>query len=146
MSDWRGWRSRLSGGARVAALLLGVLPLALAGCSSARYRPAPGAAPLAPFRGEVRVLERLPPPGSYRRLGVVVAEGGDLTSRERLLGRLKREAAARGADAIVVQRPAASPAGYSGSRLPRLAAWAIRLDRTAQPPGPGSAVDDAPGM
>jgi len=102
--------------------------LLLAACSSASYAPSTDRPGLAPYRGEVAVLERLPPPGSFLRVGIVVTEGGDLTNRSMLMRRLKKEAAARGADAIVLQTPARNPDLYA-KKDAKFAAWAIRRKR-----------------
>ncbi|MCB1741894.1 MAG: hypothetical protein KDK91_16080 [Gammaproteobacteria bacterium] len=76
----------------------------LAGCSQARFEPQAGGMSdrVTPFKGEVTVLRDHPPP-PFERLGVVIARGGGMTSDERLLDRLRDEAAARGANTLVLQ-------------------------------------------
>jgi len=59
---------------------------------------------------------------------VVVVKGSDFTSRWMLMRRLKNAAAARGADAIVLQTPAGNPNFYT-KKDAKIAAWAIRRKR-----------------
>ncbi len=98
----------------------------LAACASAEFTPSGGGEPLPPYTGEVAVLERLPPPGAYRLLGIVRAEGVQLTSDERLFESVKAMAAARGADAVVPQAPVRVRSTGSGGEERTLAAYAIR--------------------
>jgi len=100
----------------------------IAGCSTGGFQPTGGEPDYPPYRGEVQLLDRLPPPGAYQRLGIVSAAGGEYTSRATLLRRLRREAAARGADTIVLQRPKGNSDMYAAHH-PRVAAWALRRKR-----------------
>lgn len=105
------------------AVCLLAAALLLAGCASASFRAA-GGEPLAPYRGEVRVLDRLPPAGQYRLVGIVTVHGVNLSSDARMFEQLKQLAAARGADAVVPQGGIRERAG-GDERV--LAAHAIRL-------------------
>jgi len=102
--------------------------LLLAACASASYAPSSGGPRLAPYRGEVEVLKRLPPHGSFTRVGVVQVEGNDFTSQWMMMRQLKQVAAARGADAIVLQAPLGNPDFYTKEGA-KIAAWAIRRNR-----------------
>lgn len=100
----------------------------LAACASASYAPSSGGPRFAPYRGDVEVLERLPPHGSFTRVGVVEVEGNDFTSHWMMMRQLKQAAAARGADAIVLQAPLNNPDFYT-KKGAKIAAWAIRRKR-----------------
>lgn len=100
----------------------------LAGCSSGAFRPAPGEPSWPPYEGEVEVRRVMPPPGTYVRVGVVFAQGGEFTEHDTLVERLRDEAAAHGADVIVIQRPAKNPALFTRNK-PKLAAYALRMKR-----------------
>ena len=108
-------------------LLLAVLPgaLVLGGCASSRFTSS-GGEPLAPWRGEVQVLERLPPEGTYRLVGVVSVSGVALTSDARMFDDLRARAAERGANAVVPQGPIRDRATGGGGEERALAAYAIR--------------------
>jgi hypothetical protein len=111
-------------------LLLVLLIGAAAGCASpATFQPASGGEDFPAYKGEVRVLENLPTSGQYKRVGVVVVEGVLLTEDADMVATLKREAAAKGADAVVMQSPIRVTKDPDGSTTKRLAAWAIRLSR-----------------
>lgn len=107
------------------ALYILLLALLLGGCASARFTES-GGERLAPWRGEVRVLDRLPPEGSYRLLGVVTVSGVALTSDERMFENLKDLAARRGANAVVLQSPIRDRRTGDGGEERTLAAYAIR--------------------
>ena len=112
------------------ALLLLVLIAAVGGCASpAKFQPASGAGKFSAYEGEVKVLENVPSPGAYQRVGVVVVEGVLLTKESDMVAILKEEAAKRGADAVVMQGPVKVTKEPDGSTTQRLAAWAIRLNR-----------------
>ena len=111
-------------------LMLAMFLAAVSGCTSpARFTPAVGAENFPPYEGEVRVLENLPSSGRFKRVGVVIVEGVQLTSDGAMMGAAKREAAANGADAIVLQAPIKSTRESSGTVRKTLGAWAIRLER-----------------
>ena len=116
--------------ARWLTLLLVLLMGAAGGCASpATFRPATGGEAFPAYKGDVRVLENLPSSGQYKRVGVVVVEGVLLTKDADMVATLKRKAAAKGADAVVMQAPIKVTKEPDGSTTKRLAAWAIRLSR-----------------
>lgn len=102
-------------------MLAGVL--LLVGCANTSFSPSSSEA-LAPHEGEVKVLDRLPPDGTYRLIGIVTVRGVNLTSDERMFEQLKKNAAAQGADAVVPQGKIRERAGGDERAL---AAHAIRL-------------------
>jgi hypothetical protein len=104
-----------------------LLALFIGGCTSVEFNPAPGAPSYGAYKGEVKLLDRLPPPGRYKRLGIVIARGPRVTDAEDLVEDLKTEAAKRGADAIVLQsdvKISSVPGGYIEKSL---GAFALRL-------------------
>ncbi len=104
--------------------------MTIGGCTSpARFTPATGSENLPPYEGEVRVLENLPSSDQFTRVGVVIVEGVQLTRESDMVAAIKREAARRGADAVVMQGPIKSMKDASGGVQRTLAAWAIRLNR-----------------
>ena len=103
-------------------LRLLAVSLLLAGCASSDFRPA-GDVAAAPYRGTVRVLDRLPPEGTYQLVGIVTVRGVNLSSDARMFDQLKSRAAAQGADAVVPQSEIRERAG-GDERV--LAAHAIR--------------------
>lgn len=110
--------------------LLLVLGAAAVGCTSpARFAPSSGAEKFPPYDGEVRVLEHLPAPGQFERVGVVVVEGVQLTSDAALMDSARRKAAENGADAVVMQGPIQVTKDSAGGVKKTLAVWAIRLKR-----------------
>ena len=107
-----------------------LLIAAVSGCASpAKFQPASGAGHFPAYEGEVKVLENLPPSGSYKRIGVVVVDGVLLTKEPDMVSILKREAAKRGANAVVMQGPLKVTKEPDGGTSKKLAAWAIRLNR-----------------
>jgi len=114
---------------RMRVLLLPLASLALlAGCASAGFE-ASGGERLPPHEGPVAVLERLPPPGSYRLLGVVTVHGVGLTSDARKLEHLEARAALAGADAVVPQGAIRDRPTADGGEERTLAGYAIRRQR-----------------
>ncbi len=114
---------------RRVVLMVMALAIAIGGCTSpAKFRPATGEK-FPPYEGEVRLLENLPAPGQYRRIGVVVVEGVQLTQEAAMVDVAKRSAAANGADAIIKQAPVKLTKDGAGSVKKTLAVWAIRLNR-----------------
>lgn len=109
---------------RFTACLLAAV-LLVAGCASSSFSPS-GSETSAPHDGAVTVLERLPAAGEYRLIGIVTVRGVSLSSDERMFAQLKKNAAARGADAVVPQGKIRERAG-GDERV--LAAHAIRLRR-----------------
>lgn len=114
----------------VALAFLAICMMTIGGCTSpARFTPATGSENLPPYEGEVRVLENLPSSDQFTRVGVVIVEGVQLTRESDMVAAIKREAARRGADAVVMQGPIKSMKDASGGVQRTLAAWAIRLNR-----------------
>jgi type IV pilus biogenesis protein CpaD/CtpE len=115
---------------RSPTVLLVVIMAALSGCTSpARFTPASGSGDFPPYKGEVRVLENLPPSGQYKRVGVIIIEGVLLTKEASMVTAIKKQAAANGADAVVMQSKIKVTKDPDGSTRKRLGAWAIRLNR-----------------
>ena len=108
-------------------LILVSMVLLTGGCANAEYTPAPGAAHYAAYRGEVKVLSGFPAEGSFERLGILVAKGVRLSEKEELIEKLKKEAADRGANAIVLQGDVKIRRGSGGSPEKLLGAFALRL-------------------
>jgi hypothetical protein len=114
---------------RSLTLLLLLLIGATGGCTSpATFQPSSGGEAFPAYKGEVKVLENLPS-GGYKRVGVVVVEGVLLTKEADMVATLKKEAAAKGANAVVMQSPVKVTKEPDGGTTRRLAAWAIRLNR-----------------
>ena len=112
----------------LALLIAGVLTGVLAGCTSAEFNRSYSAPTYPPFKGEVEVLELMPPAGTFERLGVVVATGGDAGTKQSLVRQLKKTAAAGGANAISLQHADLTEySTHGGGTQTKLAAWAIRL-------------------
>ena len=102
--------------------------LLLAACTSAEFNRNADAPAYPPYKGEVEVLEVLPPPDRFERLGVVLVTGGDAGTKNALLRDLKKAAAANGANAIMLQRDTVQERGTRGvGTQTRLAAWALRI-------------------
>jgi hypothetical protein len=115
---------------RSRALLLLLLAMTISGCTSpAKFTPASGSEKFPPYEGEVRVLENLPSSNQFERVGVVIVEGVQLTKDASMVSAVKKEAAANGANAVVMQAPIKVTKDSSGGVHKRLAAWAIRLNR-----------------
>ena len=104
------------------------LILFIGGCTSVEFNPTPGAPSIGAYKGEVKLLDRLPAPGRYQRLGVLIARGPRLSEPAELIEDLKTEAAKRGADTIVLQGDVkiSSVGGYIEKSL---GAFALRLKR-----------------
>lgn len=106
---------------------ISILLLLLAGCASTEFRPAPEAGSYPAHEGDVRVLSELPAEGNYERLGILIASGVKLTSKEELLEKLVAEARKRGADAIVLQGDVKILRGMGGSIEKKLGAFALKI-------------------
>lgn len=114
----------------VRLLLVALIAAIASACTSpAKFTPATGSEKLQPYKGDVRVLENLPSSGQFQRVGVVIVEGVQLTSDATMVAAAKKEAAANGADALVMQAPIKVTKDSSGGVHKKLAAWAIRLKR-----------------
>jgi hypothetical protein len=111
-------------------LLLAAAVAVIGGCASpAKFQPATGAENLPPYEGEVKILENLPAPNQYKRVGVVTVEGVLLTKEEEMVAAIKELAAEKGANAVVMQSPVKVSRNQDGGTKKRLAAWAIHLNR-----------------
>ena len=97
----------------------------LAGCASSEFRQSGGGDLPPAHRGKVTILEQLPPPGSYRLLGVVTVRGVELTSDETMYEKLQVLAAEKGANAVVPQSRIKSRPTSEGGEERTLAAYAI---------------------
>ena len=99
-----------------------LLALVLVGCATGEFRGRSSAPAFPPYKGEVRLLERFPASGTFERLGVVTVKVGVVQYANTLTNKLKKTAAARGANAVVLQGKARETS--EGSIL---AGWAIRV-------------------
>jgi len=118
--DHRGWE--------VCRLLM--LAVVLGGCTSpAEFSPSTGGKTFPPYEGDVRVLQKLPNPDQFERVGVVVVNGVQLTSDAAMVDAVRKKAAKNGANAVVMQGPVRVTKDSAGGVNKTLAAWAIRLKR-----------------
>ena len=101
--------------------------LILSACTDTKFTQNPTSESYPPYAGKVRVLTTLPSPGSFDRVGVVVVRGPESVSDERLLRDLLDEAAAKGANAVVLQGKVRSSPYKDGFTQRQLAAFALRL-------------------
>ena len=125
----RTQRSRGRAG-RLSTVLMAVVMTAISGCTSpATFQPASRSEEFPPYEGEVRVLENLPPSNQYERVGVVIVEGVLLTKDAAMVASVKKKAAAKGADAVVMQSKIKVTKNHDGNTTKKLAAWAIRLNK-----------------
>ncbi len=125
----RTQRSRGRAG-RLSTVLMAVVMTAISGCTSpATFQPASRSEEFPPYEGEVRVLENLPPSNQYERVGVVIVEGVLLTKDAAMVASVKKKAAAKGANAVVMQSKIKVIKNPDGSTTKKLAAWAIRLNK-----------------
>lgn len=125
----RTQRSRGRAG-RLSTVLMAVVMTAISGCTSpATFQPASRSEEFPPYEGEVRVLENLPPSKQYKRVGVVIVEGVLLTKDAAMVASVKKKAAAKGADAVVMQSKIKVTKNHDGNTTKKLAAWAIRLNK-----------------
>ena len=120
----RGWVDQ-----SLSVLVVVLIAVSVACTSPAKFRPASDSANFPPYEGEVRVLENLPPSDQYTRIGVVIVEGVLLTKEASMVAAVKKEAAQKGANAVVMQSPVKVTKDPDGGTNKRLAAWAIRLNR-----------------
>lgn len=125
----RTQRSRGRAG-RLSTVLMAVVMTAISGCTSpATFQPASRSEEFPPYEGEVRVLENLPASSQYKRVGVVIVEGVLLTKDAAMVASVKKKAAAKGADAVVMQSKIKVSKNHDGNTTKKLAAWAIRLNK-----------------
>lgn len=90
-SQVRFWLAALA----VAALLM------VAGCATVRFTPTGASYP--PHAGAVKILKAYPAANAYEEIGWVSADGDFNTPWSELLGLMQKEAAAHGANAIVLE-------------------------------------------
>jgi len=99
----------------------------LAGCARSEYRAESQAPSFPPYEGKVELLESFPPAGTYDRLGVVTVEVYALSYSDTLTKKITGEAAARGANAVVLQGKVRTRRDAQGHETEILAGWAIRV-------------------
>lgn len=109
---------------RTIPLLLVIL---LAACVNAEFTPAPGSPGFPAHRGEVRLLDAFPEEGSYDSVGVVIAAGSRNRDKKDLIEDLKKEAAKRGANALILQGDVKMRSRGGIDREKVLGAYALRL-------------------
>jgi hypothetical protein len=108
--------------------LVVVMALGLAvGCVKEDYRGESQAPTLAPYRGDVAFLDSFPRAGSFRRLGVITVETYGFSYEDTLTVQIKKSAAARGANAVVLQAKERTITDSKGRNRSVLAGWAIRI-------------------
>lgn len=100
--------------------------LALTGCTGSSFKASAGAAKFPAFKGQVRELPGYPRDGRYDRVGVVIVNGPEAVSDERLKIRLKADAADQGANAVIYQGAIKRVPYEDGHWQKRLAAFALR--------------------
>ena len=83
-----------------AALFTAALLLTI-GCATVRFTPTGESQP--PSSGAVKILKNYPEKGTYQEIGWVSADGDFNTPWSELLGLMQKEAAAHGANAIVIE-------------------------------------------
>lgn len=110
----------------ITALGLALALVLLSACASSSFTSSSNRQ-FPAWRGEVKVLKQLPPPGRYDLIGIVRIEGPNLASDERMYAQMKSQAAGRGANAVVPQSKIRETELSSGGRQRVLAAYAIRL-------------------
>ena len=73
----------------------------IAGCATVRFTPTGESQP--PYSGAVKILKAYPSDSEYAEIGWVSADGDFNTPWSELLGLMQKEAAPRGANAIVLE-------------------------------------------
>ena len=87
---------------RLSAALLCTAALFLTmGCATVRFTPTGESRPA--YTGAVKILKVYPEKGTYQEIGWVSADGDFNTPWSELLGLMQKEAAAHGANAIVIE-------------------------------------------
>jgi hypothetical protein len=102
------------------------ISLSLSACTSQSFTSS-SSKQFSPWTGDVQVLKKLPPEGTYVLIGVVKIEGSNYTSDDRLYDNMKAKAAKRGANAVVPQAKIKTQMITSGGTRRILAAYALRL-------------------
>ena len=83
------------------AILCAAALLLMIGCATVRFTPTGESRPA--YAGAVKILKAYPEKGTYDEIGWVSADGDFNTPWSQLLGLLQKEAAAHGANAIVIE-------------------------------------------
>jgi hypothetical protein len=83
------------------AIFCAVVLLWTVGCATVRFTPTGETRPA--YTGAVKILKAYPEKGTYDEVGWVSADGDFNTPWSQLLGLLQKEAAAHGANAIVIE-------------------------------------------
>ena len=83
------------------AFLLVTALVMMAGCATVRFTPTGESHP--PYSGAVKILKAYPSDSEYAEIGWVSADGDFNTPWSELLGLMQKEAAVRGANAIVIE-------------------------------------------
>ncbi|MEM7504448.1 MAG: hypothetical protein AAF417_20590 [Pseudomonadota bacterium] len=97
--------------------------LLLTGCANTDFQRASTAPKLPPYTGEVRVMKQFPY-GEYVMIGTVFATGAITVSEGKVRRSLIKQAAAQGANAVVLQGKLRTVESAGGTEK-KLAAWAI---------------------
>lgn len=104
-----------------------------AGCATVRFTPTGETYP--PYGGSVKILKAFPEDGQFDEIGWVSADGDFNTPWSELLGLMQKEAAARGANAMVLEEqfttqldtPQYGTGGNQQNDVRSITAVAIRL-------------------
>jgi hypothetical protein len=80
-----------------------IAALILTACSPVKVHFAGYTKKYEPFTGEVRVLDKLPEKKKYITIGELIAEAYLTNPDDQVINKLKKEAAKRGANAIVIR-------------------------------------------
>lgn len=90
-----------SQGRRLVAALAAAVLIMTVGCATVRFTPTGEAYPA--HSGTVKILKSYPSGADYKEIGWVSADGDFNTPWSELLGLMQKEAAAHGANAIVLE-------------------------------------------
>lgn len=82
-------------------VVLLLIALLVAGCATVRFTQTGETFPA--HSGPVKILKSMPPEGTYAEVGWVSADGDFNNPWSELLGMMQKEAANRGANAIVIE-------------------------------------------
>lgn len=85
----------------VSVVLLTAISLAIAGCATVRFTPTGES--FAAHSGAVQIMKTFPSDGEYTEIGWVSADGDFNTPWSELLAMMQKEAAAHGANALVIE-------------------------------------------
>jgi hypothetical protein len=91
----------MSRSVRLSIVVIGATLLFLMGCATVRFTPTGESYPS--YGGAVKILKAYPEEGAYDEIGWVSADGDFNTPWSELLGLMQKEAAAHGANAIVIE-------------------------------------------